>query len=434
MSFRILSCSWPRPVECDDARWLWTSPVDWSAPPMPVLPSFARAELEGAAVAQIDWRAFFRRAIRNEVSGASGEMKRFHVVFRLRCERSGTLVFFDDDGCVIRRDGEIVHEDRRAHAPQRHQLEVRAGDELEIAQWQFYGEWSWAARLEERAPSLEDDVALFAPFRADVERALRHPNGPVLKTFFAANAPVRAALAMYSAILNGYRPAGLQIYGDYQWSAEGRRAIEALLPFAEIVPTAPLVERLRGIDPRLVPLTRSHWAAMKLSVSLFHPPYEFGWVDDDVFTLDRMDDALAHFRDHDFVFQSDMDHGADYQRVWSLDRAVPNINNGLCFMRNRPEAVPAQARWLVSNPPNGDPLWMWEQGFVAGLYAQANVKALPSNRYLFPLVDGLPEGLQYDWRANPCEFATVHFAGMPKPDDAASRPLVRDILSRRRAV
>jgi hypothetical protein len=435
-SLRLLSCSWPRPVRHDGHRWL--SDPDWDAPQMPRLPAFAPRDCDGATLQSIDWRAFFGNTVNAGEWNRPGEMKGFHVVFRIRIECGGTLVFHDDDGCMIRRDGVVVHEDREIHPLQRHELTVRAGDVLEIAQWQFHGEWVWAGGVEPRQPSLDEDLALFEPFRADVERALRHPNGPPLKTYFAANNPLCAALAIYSAILNGYRPAGVQIYGDYQWDPTRRHAVQRLLPFAEIVPTQSVLAAAGALDPRLVPMARSMWTAMKLCVNLFHPPFEYCFLDDDVFILDRMDDALELFLTHDVVYQTDWDHGEHYRNVWrSPVSPLPtgNINTGICFIRNRHDRR-AQAARIAGNSPNGHAGWLWEQGYIAVEFAGDPTAALPTQRYFYPIFDGLPGGLlDYDWALNPCGFATVHFGGLcRKPDDADIRVLAREILGRRRAI
>jgi hypothetical protein len=432
---RLLSCSWPRPVECDDIP-RWTSEPEWNAPVMPGRPAVATKIVEGAAAQLIDWRGFFGEDVRVWGDHRTGEMKKFHVVFRVRVERGGTLVFFDDDGCIIRRDGEVIHEDREVHPLRRHELAVRAGDTLEIAQWQFHGDWLWGGRVEPAAPSLDDDVALFAPFREEIERALRNPNGPVLKTYFAATHPVRAALTIHGLILNGFRPAGVQIYGDYQWDASRRRAVEALLPFAEIIPTQRVLQSIHELDGRLLPLAQKYWSAMKLCVTLLEPPDEFCFLDDDVFVLDRMDDALTLFRDHDLVYQTDHDHGESYTNIWQVTPPLDtgNVNTGICFVRNLHDRR-VQAERLVTNPPNGHLVWLWEQGFVAAEFARKRTIALPTQRYFYPIFDGLPGGIEaYDWGANPCGFATAHFGGLQnKPTEDQARALVRDILARRRA-
>jgi hypothetical protein len=436
-SLRLLSCSWPRPVASHGRRWI--SEPEWNAPAMARVPACHTWTLDGRPTLAIDWRTFFAEGVPSPAWHLPGEMKEFHLVFRMRAERSGTLVFHDDDGSIIRRNGVIVHEDREVHPMQRHELPVRAGDTLEIAQWQFHADWVWAGRIESRSPTVDDDVELFGPFRDDVFRALEQPNGPVLKTYFSGSHPVRAALAVHSLVLNGYRPAGVHVYGEYQWDADRRRTIERLLPFAEIVPTSQVMASVRELSSSLVPVAQSVWAAMKICIGLFHPPFDYCFVDDDVFVLDRMDDALSLFTVHDLVYQADWDHGESYRRIWRISDNVPlatgNINTGMYFVRNRRDRM-AQALRLARNPPNGHPAWIWEQGFMSTEFADAPATALPTQRYFYPIFDGLPGGtLGYDWEANPCGFATAHFGGLRhKPSDDEARALVAGILGRRRTL
>ena len=436
-SLRLISCSWPRPVAARARRWI--SDPEWNAPAMASVPACHIRTIDGQPTFAIDWRKCFAEGIASPEWHLAGEMKEFHVVFRLRAERSGTLVFHDDDGCIIRRNGVIVHEDREVHPMRRHELPVRAGDTLEVAQWQFHGDWIWAGRIESRQRSIDDDIDLLAAFRDDVLRALERPNGPVLKTYFSASHPLRAALAVHSLILNGYRPKAVQVYGDYQWDADRRRTIERLLPFAEIVPTSEVIESVGELNPLVVQIARSVWSAMKICIGLFHPPYEYCFVDDDVFVLDRMDDALALFGGHDLVYQADWDHGGNYLRIWRPSSTAPlatgNINTGLYFVRNNRDRS-AQALRLAGNPPDGQPAWLWEQGFMATEFADAASAALPTQRYFYPIFDGLPGGiLGYDWAANPCGFTTTHFGGLrQKPGDDDARALAASILGRRRTL
>jgi hypothetical protein len=76
---------------------------------------------------------------------------------------------------------------------------------------------------------------------------------------------------------------------------------------------------------------------------------------------------------------------------------------------------------------------MWyDQGFVATLYARRNAHQLSTQRYFFPLCEGLPGGLLgYDYAGNPCSFASVHFAGLlEKPSDPVTLWLAPQILGR----
>ena len=70
--------------------------------------------------------------------------------------------------------------------------------------------------------------------------------------------------------------------------------------------------------------------------------------------------------------------------------------------------------------------------YIANLFAHRGSFALPSQRYFFPLFDGLPGGtLGYDYARNPCDFAGVHFAGLSeKPSDAVTLQLLPQILDR----
>jgi len=55
---------------------------------------------------------------------------------------------------------------------------------------------------------------------------------------------------------------------------------------------------------------------MKACVGLLDGPEEFGLVDDDLFVLDPVDDALEAFGRHDLVFIPDCDHAREYHRTW----------------------------------------------------------------------------------------------------------------------
>jgi hypothetical protein len=143
--FDLLSCSWPRPVRHEGGRWL--SDPDWEAPPLPAQPSLTRKYIHGELYWSIDWRELFAGDLKFWSPRGSGEMRGFHVVFRLRIRSSGTLTFWDDDGCVMRRRGRLIHEDRSSHQLSCNEISVSAGDPIEVAHWQYNGEWIWAARV-----------------------------------------------------------------------------------------------------------------------------------------------------------------------------------------------------------------------------------------------------------------------------------------------
>src|SRR5579871_3007024 len=145
--FDLVSCSWPRPIAQTGDRW--TSEPEWDAPPMPYLPpAYWRTvgrKPHDHPIYSIDWRDFF-----SPRPYGSGEMRGFHVVFRVRVTAGGKLLFWDDDGSIIRRDGRVIHEDRAAHGMVKHEIPVEKGDLLEIAQWQNNGDWQWGAFLQAR--------------------------------------------------------------------------------------------------------------------------------------------------------------------------------------------------------------------------------------------------------------------------------------------
>jgi hypothetical protein len=106
----------------------------------------------------IDWQDFFRTGVRTWAIYQNGEMRGFHVIFHVRMAASRHLIVWDDDGSIVHRRGEIIHEDRSAHALSRHEIEVKAGGVLEIAQRQLG--WGWCGRIEpynQSASGLKDE-------------------------------------------------------------------------------------------------------------------------------------------------------------------------------------------------------------------------------------------------------------------------------------
>jgi hypothetical protein len=431
----LLSVSWPAPVAHQDGRWI--SEPAWDAPAMRTLPSWQFRFYERASHYTLDWTDVFRSDLNRSGQPSAGEMRGFHLVFRLRVLRGGKLAFFDTDGCIIRRNGEIVHEDREAHPLTRHELMVEYGDLLEVAQWQSGGAWTWGARWEKGcAGPTEMLLNVMAPYRDQVEKALTRPNGPSLKVYTHGADPVRCALSTYSMVLNGYRPSNIQIFGEYQWSDSSRDVLSALLPFADIVDTARVDRTLAAINPGLARLARSSWAAMKLCIGVFMPPYEFCYLDDDIFVLDRIDDALRLHDDHALVYAPDLDRSRRYRDIWCPYDAekplVGQVNGGFYLMKNHGD-LKRQSESVLQVPMGGaHPTWMWEQGFYAWEFADQKTAMLPTQRYFYPVFDGLPGGLLgYDWARNPCGFACVHFGGpKPKPGDDHAGSLVHEILGR----
>ncbi len=432
--FEIISCSWPRPIEQVEDRW--TSEPDWDAPLMPIPLQPHWDILNDEVCWTIDWRDLFRTGLKKGDPFVGGEMRGFHLVFRLRINESGTLVFWDDDGSVIRQNGKVVRDDRSAHPLSRSELAVQADDLLEVAQWQLYGDWLWGARLiasNHSIPATAKEIVLSK--LEEVQCRLADPNGPPLKMYTDGHPPIRVIAALYSMILHGYAPSAVYLFGENQWHGETRDLFAAALPFAHVVPHVQVLARLRSLGvPELVELAMRYWFVMKTCVSLFCPPEEFCLMDDDVFILDQLDDALAAFQKNDLVFMPDRDLGEDFSRTWGIQARHFNtrkFNAGLYWLRQVHDArsIAYQALWGTPLPHEA---YNWEQGLIALQYAQRNTLELPGQRYFYPLFDGLPGGmLGYDYALNPCGFASIHFGGLSeKPSDGVAVHILLQLLKR----
>lgn len=242
--FELLSCTWPRPVAESDGRW--ASEPEWGAPLMPSRPEPRWRSVGGELCWTVDWREWFKRGLGLDCSSLGGQMRGFHVVFRLRVRAGGRLVFFDDDGSVVRRGGLVLHRASGARDDSRREIEVAAGDELEVAQWQRGGSWTWAARVARDSQDESDFDArrALAPYLEAVMRRLERPEGPPVKLYTSGSSAVRAVVCLYSLVLNGYAPSKVLLFGEYQWSAEARSLFADLMPFAEVVHTDEVRARL----------------------------------------------------------------------------------------------------------------------------------------------------------------------------------------------
>ena len=431
--FEIIRCSWPRPVVQAGDEWI--SEPEWDAPLLPRLPRPGWTDMNGDLCWSFDWCQVFDGGLHYTGPPRSGgEMRGFHVVFQIRINESGRLIFWDDDGSIIRRNGEVIHADRTTHPLQRSEIDVNAGDCLEIAQWQHYGGWLWGARLLPAAVEYRSATELLLSYLDSVQQRLREPNGPALKLFTHGGTPFRAVIALYSMILNGYSPAQVLIFGEYQWSEQSRKLFAELLPFAHIVPTWDVLAKVQAVGgAQLEHFARRYWYVMKACIALFYPPEEFCLIDDDLFILDRIDDALIAFREHNLVFAADVNYGEAYLNTWGREgRPQPlssgRLNAGLYWLRNTHDPRQIAAAMLGMR----EPLWFWEQGFLAIEFAHESLVQLPSQRYFYPYCDGLPGGIVgYDYACNPCGFASVHFGGLAeKPSDSVSLLLAPNILGR----
>ncbi len=434
--FEVVGCSWPRPVEERDGRWV--SEPEWDAPGMPYRPEPRLVPVGGEDCWLIDWREFLSRGEAVLEGSIGSEFRGYHLVMRVRMRGGGRLSFYDDDGCIIRRDGIIVHEDRAAHGLMRHEIEVYDGEVLEVAHWQEGGVWLWAGFLNSRPHSLGLAAETLLPYLPRIRARLASPEGPPLKVYTNAAAPARAILAVYSLILNGYAPSGVHLFGSDQWSEEATRLLLATLPFAKIVPPGEVDRWLVAAGgERIAGWAHEQWIVMQVACLLFTPPFAFCQLDDDVVVLGRLDEALAAFATHDLVYTQDFDRTEEYAATWSdvipgCPDPLPTgtLNAGFFWARNRHDPR-RLAEWLLRVESSSVPgNWHWGQGFVAGTFAGGTTFPLPPQRYLLPARDGLPGGrTRYDYAVNPCGYAAIHFAGnWGKPTDREALLMVPEVL------
>jgi hypothetical protein len=193
----------------------------------------------------IDWRDYFRDGSKRWNPYEGGEMRGFHVVFCLEMHERGRLVFWDDDGSIIRRNGQIIHEDRSAHSLMQSSVDVAAGDVLEIAQWQLGWDWQWCAVMEKELAHRQGALEPFRAYRGRVKAQLQHPTGPPLKIYTNGSHPLRAIAAVYSMVLNGYTPSSILLFGEEQWSEQSRALFTELLPFCLVFPRQSALEHIR---------------------------------------------------------------------------------------------------------------------------------------------------------------------------------------------
>jgi len=435
--FDLINCSWPRPIEQRNGQWI--SEPEWDAPQMAVMPQPKLQCLNGEWCWTIDWREFFRGGIKPWDPAIGGEMRGFHVIFRICINVTGTLIFWDDDGSIIRQHGQCVHVDKTAHMLTRHELKVEKGEVLEIAQWQHVGGWIWGARLDTARSRNDETLAdLLGSYLEVVQEKLQTPNGPPLKLFTHGGTPGRAVTAVYSMILNGYVPSAVLLYGDYQWNHQAHNFFSRLLPFGQVVPTAEVLNQIRAVgSATLVDWAKRYWFVHKACIAVLHAPDEFCLIDDDIFILDPVQDALDAFQGNDLVFAPDTNHGPRYQIAWRsmLNRGTTigtgTFNAGLYWARNHYDKARVAASALAVHP-GSTPAYVWEQGFIASLYAGGRSFQLSTQRYFYPLFDGLPCGrLGYDYAQNPCGFVSVHFGGLAeKPCEEHMFDLAPQVLGR----
>ena len=432
--FEIVSCSWPYPDEPNNENW--TSEPLWEAPIMPNLPQPRWEIIQDHLYWSINWSDFFKGCELNPYPIRGGQMRGFYMVFRIKIKSVGTLIIWDNNGNIIRRNHQIIHVCRNPDTLMQSKFAVEVGDYLEIAQRHLQGEWQWYAELRSDHTdhsNLLQPTSLLTPYLFHVQERLLHPSGPPLKMLTHGRAPFRSIIAIYSMILNGYVPSSIYLFGEHQWDSRTRHLFASLLPFANVVPTRDLLTYVQSLgQDTLVDLARQYWFVLKACANDLFPPYEFCHMDDDVFILGSPQEALHAFEAHDLVYAPDEDLGAKYAAAWggSLPLCTANFNSGLFWMRNvfDPRWLAEQAAKVKPTPIINEVLW--EQGFLANVYADQKTYALPSQRYLLPVFDGLPGGIVgYDYINNPCGLTSIHFGGLvQKPSDGITLHLLPQLL------
>src|SRR5215218_10875839 len=212
-------------------------------------------------------------------------------------------------------------------------------------------------------------------------------------------------------ILNGYAPSKVILFGEHQWNQPSRELFASAFPFAEFVSTQRLMQDVGDLGgSQLIEIAQQYWWVFKSLMQLFWPPQECCMMDDDVFILDRVDDALEAFERCDLVYSPDMyNWGKEYLKIWGplIDGGLETppttglVNTGLFWIRQFTEPRKI-ADYILNSEPGATNFMIYDQGFVATLYARRNAYQLSTQRYFFPLCEGLPGGLPgYDYAGNP---------------------------------
>src|SRR5213078_3562858 len=98
---------------------------------------------------------------------------------------------------------------------------------------------------------------------------------------------------VYSLILHGYAPSQVLLFGEDQWNEEARELFRVALPFADVIQTNDVLNRVHSAgNSTLSEYAKRYWFAMKTCIALLYPPADFCLLDDDVFILDNLGDAV----------------------------------------------------------------------------------------------------------------------------------------------
>jgi hypothetical protein len=426
-----LTSSYPVAAEWRGEEWV--GEPAWNAPEMPDAPIPRLENWRGHGSWLYDFHRFFQNQMGVPYRATSPQMRLRQIVLRGRAARAGRLLIWADDMAVVRRNG-LVTGEKRAPGNGGLMIDVASGDEIEIACAQLAGEWWLSVGFERPVLSDQDRIDLLRPWSVLAGERLRQPDGPPLKLYTNARNPSLMASSLLTMVVNGYSPEEVLLYGDYQWSPEKRAMVEALLPFARIVPAAETCRRLEELGgPELPELARAHWWVMKSAITLLENPASACMMDDDLLILEPLTDALSASRTHALVHVQDRkDWASRYRGVWSHALSLPDplptglVNCGLVFIRQMHDRQQVARMMVEYSPARIQAMvdfdirkWCWEQGLVAALYAEQPVFPLDLQRHLFVPHDGLPYGpLAYDYERNPAGYSSVHLVNRGYEDDS----------------
>jgi hypothetical protein len=297
-----------------------------------------------------------------------------------------------------------------------------------------------------RPPRAADPGELLQFFAAHANKRLEHHNGPPLVMYTDGSSPWRALVSLLSMILNGYAPREVLLFGEHQWDQRARDLFVTAAPFANIVSADRFTQHIRACGgPQLAEMAKEYWFVAKALFALTYAK-DGCFMDDDMFIIDGVDDALLAFRVNDLVYIPGVDQEDAFRTAWRTVRSVPRpldtkAFNSALYWLNRfvdPSIVVSLVR---NSDPGNTPRHIWDQGLFATLYAMRCTAQLSKDRYFACGQPSRAMGnersalrtvlLEYDYAENPKGIAGIHFGSFTDglSDDEALR-LAPAILGR----
>jgi SAM-dependent methyltransferase len=279
-----------------------------------------------------------------------------------------------------------------------------------------------------------DKIAhLLSPLAAEAARRIAIPNGPPVAVYCDGNSPVRAAIAIYSLILNGYGPEKVALFGEHRWSEETKAFLQASLSFAEFPATESLRSAVRRAGGEtLEGMIGGNDFGLRAAMALFVSNEEMCILEDDVVVLDGLDEGVNRLRTHDLVFAPAIDKGRQFRKRWPTARKLPrplataDFGGGLYWLRpvTHPGLI-AQQILRLSMPSGGNPDRDWLNGLIALAYARHDIWKLPEQLHIntASALEATPKQLvqlrqtilSYDFQRNPSRLGSVCLAPPLQP-------------------